>query len=141
MLYAIEIWHMHQKCNVKDGRIDDFIPDLSVIRTDKFLDKEYVFHVIESNKELLMSRRAWNKSFLIIIDDIPLSNSIIFVLMYLRKASEDHLPANINKNMETLSEHITIAALDMNEWVPMYFALNPGLSSLIAITSNLNYFR
>ena len=64
---------------MKDRRIDDFIPDASVIRTDKFLDKEYVFRVIGSNKELLMSRRAWNKSFLIIIDDNPLLNSITFL--------------------------------------------------------------
>ena len=72
---------------------------------------------------------------------IPCWTPSLFFLVYLRKASEDHLPDNIIKNMETLSKHITIAAPDINEWVPMYFALNPSLSYLIAVTSNLNYFR
>ena len=61
MLYTIEILHRPDKCGAKYGRIADLIPDASSIGTDKFVAKEYVFSVLGSNEELLMSGRVCNK--------------------------------------------------------------------------------
>ena len=100
-----------------------------------------MFRVLGSNEELLVSGVVWNKSFLIILDDIPLLKYSTCFLVYFIKASEYPLPANMIKIMGTLSKNIDIAALDPTEWVPISFDLNPIFASPISVTSNLNSFR
>ena len=123
MIYVIEFWHRPQKCNAKYGRSTDTIPDASDIGTDKFVAKGSVFCVIGSNEELLISGRVWNKIFLIILDDFTLLNSTTWFLMYLRKALEVYIPANMIRNMGKWSKNIAISAPDLTEWVMMYFFL------------------
>ena len=81
MLYAIVICHRPHKCNVKYGRISALIHDASAIGADKFLAKEYVFSVIGSDEELIISGRVCNKLFLIIIDYTPLLKFITCFMM------------------------------------------------------------
>ena len=61
--------------------------------------------------------------------------------MYLIKASDVHLPANMINNMGNLSLNVIIIAPDVTEWVPIYFAFNPSFAYLISVTANLNSFR
>ena len=90
-------------CIEKVVRISDLISDASAIGKDKFVAEEYVFRIIESNEDILMSGRVCNKFFLMILDDISLLNSTNFFLMYLKESLEEHLPARrIKKFRETI---------------------------------------
>ena len=49
--------------------------------------------------------------------------------MYLRKASEDHLPIIMMENVGTPSRYMAIAAPDRREWVPISSLVKPSFSS------------
>ena len=86
MIYDIELCNRFQKYTAKYGRIDALIPDASVIGTDNCITEAFMFRVIGSNEDLLISGGVCNYSFLIIIDDVLFPNSITFFLVYFSKA-------------------------------------------------------
>jgi len=64
-------------------------------------------------------------SFWIILELIPLLNSLTCFWIYLRKASLDHRPRSIIVKTGTWANYIAMAAPLWAEWRPISFAVNP----------------
>lgn len=80
-------------------------------------------------------------SFVIILELMPLLNSLTCFLMYLKKASLDQRPSNMMVNTGTWAKYIAMAAPLLAEWRPISFAENPKESGPTAVAASLSFLR
>jgi len=78
-------------------------------------------------------------SFVIILELMPLLNSLTCFLMYLKKASLDQRPSNMMVNTGTWAKYIAMAAPLLAEWRPISFAENPKESGPTAVAASLSF--